>query len=138
MMRKTPVRSHRKRSAAGQGRRGSDLAIYGGFLLIGVFVTFLAYLLSVGEGWRHVALGYLIAMAFLVNFYAWQACRGRRLAGWQQSLARLALRWSGFGTARGRPLEAAKGSNRAKMMLMVSLATSVVLIVLLTWLLIPL
>ena len=137
-MSKTPARSHRKRTAARPARRGSDLAIYGGFLLIGVFVTFLVYLLSIGEGWRQVALGYLIAMALLVNFYAWQACRGRRLAAWQQSLARLALRWSGFGTARGRPLEAAKGSDRAKMMLLVSMATSVVLIVLLTWLLIPL
>lgn len=136
-MSKTPVRSHRKRSAAQQARQGSDLAIYGGFLLIGVFVTFLSYLLS-PDHWSQVALGYLIAMAFLVNFYAWQACRGQRLVGWQQSLARLALRWSGFGTAHGRPLEAAKGSNRAKMMLMVSIATSVVLIVLLTWLLIPL
>lgn len=135
-MSKTPVRSHRKRSAAQQARQGSDLAIYGGFLLIGVFVTFLSYLLS-PDHWSQVALGYLIAMAFLVNFYAWQACRGQPLVGWQQSLARLALRWSGFGTARGRPLEAAKGSNRAKMMLMVSIATSVVLIVLLTWWLIP-
>ncbi len=137
MMSKTPVRSHRKRSAARRARRGSDLAIYGGLLLIGVFATFLSALVS-WEHWQQVALGYLIAMTLLVNFYAWQACRGRRLAGWQQSLARLALRWSGFGTARGRPLEAAKGSNRAKMMLMVSIATSVVLIVLLTWLLIPL
>ena len=135
-MSKTSSRSHRKRSAAAPTRRGSDLAIYGGFLLIGAFVAFLSVLLS--QDWRQVALGYLIAMALLVNFYAWQACRGRRLAGWQQSLARLALRWSGYGTARGRPIEAAKGSNRAKMMLMVSMATSVVLIVLLTWLLIPL
>lgn len=134
-MSKTPVRSHRKRSAAQQARQGSDLAIYGGFLLIGVFVTFLSYLLS-PDHWSQVALGYLIAMAFLVNFYAWQACRGQRLVGWQQSLARLALRWSGFGTARGRPLEAAKGSNRAKMMLMVTIATSVVIIVGLTLLLI--
>ncbi|MCH8343616.1 MAG: hypothetical protein IH983_06485 [Planctomycetes bacterium] len=64
------------------------------------------------------------------------AYQGRRLAGWQQSLARLPLRWAGYGTKEGRPLEAARGSPRAKIVLLLSIATSILIIVLLTWLLI--
>ncbi len=135
-MSKPHGKSHRKKGGPPPARGTNDAAIYAGLLLIGAFVTFLAYMLSGGERWREFALGYLIALTFLVNFYTFAACRGRRLARWQQSLARLPLRWAGFGTKGGRPLEAARGSPRARMMLLLSIATSLVIIVGLTFLLI--
>ncbi len=127
-------------SARGRsGARTPDGAIYIGLLMIGGFAIWLWSIVSPQAGtWKQGLLGYIIAIAFLVNLYTWRACRGRRLAGWQQSLARLPLRWAGYGTKEGRPLEAAKGSPRAKIMLLLSIATSIVIIVLLTWLMIPL
>ncbi len=135
-MSKSTAKGHRKKSAAPPARRTNDAAIYGGFLLIGAFVTFQVALLSAGTLWREVALGYLMALAVLVNLYTWQAWQGKRLARWQQSLARLPLRFAGYGTRGGQPLEAAHGSRRAMMVLLVSIATSMVLIVGLTLLLI--
>jgi hypothetical protein len=60
---------------------------------------------------------------------------GGRLLPWQQSLARLSLRWAGFGTKGGRPLAAAHGSRPAKIMLLLTMVTSVVVIAFLAWLL---
>ena len=73
--------------------------------------------------------------AGLVNLYTWRVYFGARLAPWKQSLARLTLRWAGYGTKKGRPLEAAHGSRPAKIMLILTMVTSVVVIVALAWLL---
>ena len=127
---KSSARAHPRR------RPPPDRAVYIGLVMIGVFAIALWYLVS-PETWTHGLIGYVIAMAVLVNLYAWRVTQGRRLAGWQQSLARLPLRWVGYGTPDGRPLEAAKASARARAMLAVSVAASVVVIVLLTFLLIP-
>ena len=102
----------------------------------GVFAVALWYLVS-RETWRHGLVGYLIAIAFLVNYYAWRASSGHHLLPWQQALARLPLRWVGYGTKAGKPLDAARGSPRARTMVLVSIATSTVLIVVVTWLLVP-
>ena len=56
---------------------------------------------------------------------------------WRQALARLPLRVVGYGRRGGKPLEAARGHVEAKTMLLVSIATSVVIILAATYLLIP-
>ncbi len=127
---KTPARAHPR------GQSPPDGAVYIGLVMIGVFAMVLWYLVF-EETWTHGLIGYVIAVAVLVNLYTWRVTQGRRLANWQQSLARLPLRWVGYGIPGGRPLEAAKASARARAMLAVSVATSVVMIVLLTLLLIP-
>ena len=124
-----------KRSTPG-GPALPDGAVWIGLAMIGVFAVALWYLIS-KETWRHGVVGYVIAVALLLNLYVWRACTGRSLARWQKSLAKVPLRLAGYGARGGKPLEAAKGSPRARTMLFLSIATSAVVIVLATWLLIP-
>ncbi len=93
---KTPARAHPRRQSPPDG------AVYIGLVMIGVFAMVLWYLVF-EETWTHGLIGYVIAVAVLVNLYTWRVTQGRRLANWQQSLARLPLRWVGYGT--GRQLE---------------------------------
>ena len=114
-----------------------DGGVYIGILMIGAFGIWLFTIVSdSADAWKHGLLGYIIAVAFLVNFSTWQVCAGRTIVGWKQSLARLPLRCVGYGTRGGKPLAAAHGSDRAKMMLFVSIATSFVVVLGLTLLLI--
>ena len=114
-----------------------DGGVYIGILMIGAFGIWLFTIVSdSADAWKHGLLGYIIAVAFLVNLSAWQVCAGRTIVGWKQSLARLPLRCVGYGTRGGKPLAAAHGSDRAKMMLFVSIATSFVAVLALTFLLI--
>jgi hypothetical protein len=133
-------RTHaRKGSArARTSRRPATLdgGVYIGLLMIGLFGIWLWTILVPGEDpWKAALLGYVIAVLGFVNFFAWRACSGVHLAGWQQSLARLVLRWAGYGTVGGRPLEAARGSQRARMVLLVGVSASAIAIAALTWLL---
>lgn len=105
-----------------------DGGVYIGILMIGGFGIWLVTIWAGPEAWKQGLLGYVIAVGFLVNFYAWQVCAGRTIAGWKQSLARLPLRCAGYGTRNGKPLSAAHGSDRAKMMLYVSIATTFVVV----------
>ncbi len=119
-------------------RRAPDGAVYIGLLMIGLFGVWLWTIAARDpDSWKHGLLGYLIAMAVLLNLYTWRACRGKHLVAWQRALARLPLRLAGYGSRGGRPLEAAHGSPRAMMMLYVSIATCAVVIAGLTFLLIP-
>ncbi len=88
------------------------------------------------DSWRSGLIGYIIALAFLVNLNGWRAYLGRHLSGWQQALARLPLRCVGYGTKGGRPIEAAHGAPSVQMILFVSLAASAVIILVLSYLLI--
>jgi hypothetical protein len=103
--------------------------------MIGAFGVWLWSIVAsqVEEAWKHGLLVYVIVVLALVNLYTWRVYFGGRLARWQQSLARLSLRWAGFGTRGGRPLEAAHGSRRAGVMLILTMVTSVVIIVALAW-----
>ena len=114
----------------------SDKAVWTAIGMVGVFVIALWYLVS-RETWRHGVVGYLIAVAFLVNYYAWRVSTGHQLLAWQQPLARLPLRWVGYGTKGGKPLDAARGSAGARTMVIVSIALSMALIVVATWVLVP-
>ena len=110
-----------------------DGGVYIGILMIGAFGV---WLIAIATGdWKQGLLGYIVAVAFLVNLSAWQVCGGKTIVGWKQSLARLPLRCVGYGTRGGKPLAAAHGSDRAKMMLFVSIATSFVAVLALTLLL---
>jgi hypothetical protein len=127
----------RKPATRPAARRGPpDGAVYIALLLIGGFAV---WLWSIVDGdddnaWKHATLVYVAAVLVFVNFCTWQVYFGKRIAAWKQSLARLSLRWAGYGTRRGRPLEAAHGSRAASMLLILSMATSVVLVVVLAWL----
>lgn len=117
--------------------RSNDAAIYIAFILVGVFIAFLAWLLDFEIGWREITLGYCGALAVLINLYAFSAYRGRHLAGWQQALARLPLRFAGYGRSVAKPLEAAHNSERAKLAIFISVAVCVVILLVLSVLLIP-
>lgn len=127
--------SHDKRSSARRKAKtahpnsntGSDAAVYVGLLMIGAFVIMLAWMV-LQVPWTELLVGYVIAMAILINLYAWQAYLGKSLAQWQQSLARLPLRIPGYGTKHGKPLVAAKGQADARMTLMLFFAGSVLLV----------
>jgi len=113
-----------------------DGGVYIGILMIGAFGIGLFWIASGGgDAWKPGLLGYIIAVGFLVNYSAWQVCAGKTIVGWRQSLARLPLRCVGYGTRGGKPLTAAHGSDRAKMMLFVSIATTFVVVLALTLLL---
>ncbi len=133
-------KSHHQKARKGSRRPRRvgppDGAVYIGLFMIGVFAIGLWWIIA-PDSWKEALIGYVLAMAILVNLYTWRVCTGKRVAPWQQSLARLPLRWVGYGTRGGKPLDAAHGSDRARMMLFVSIATSAVGIALLTWWLIP-
>lgn len=116
---------HAAGSASANGRM--DPAIYIAYIMVGVFLILLAAMVF-AIPWQHAALGYVIALALLVNYSAWKAYLGRELEGWQKPLARLPLRYAGFGASTGHPLHAAKGEPKAKLVLLVCLAISALLI----------
>ena len=110
----------------------SDLGLFVGLLLIGVFASFLMTLV-LEITLRQCALGFVIFMAVFINFSAVQAVWGETNLGWRKGLARLPLRFVGYGARGGKPLEAAKGSDKAKMMVFVSVAVSVLIVVGMTY-----
>jgi hypothetical protein len=128
-----------KRPASGaRATRINDVNIYIGFIVIGGFVWVLAYLLNHDQAfWGAVTLGYVIAIAFLTNLYAFGAYQGKRLANWQQSLARLPLRFAGYGTKGGKALAAAHNADRARSMVILSVLVSVAIVVLASLVLLP-
>ena len=133
------TRTHHKGAARKSSRPArattNDGGVYIGVVMIGAFGIWL-FTIVTDSAWIQGLLGYVIAVTFLVNLYTWRVCAGKSLVGWQRSLARLPLRFVGYGTRGGKPLEAAHGSQRAKSILFVSIAASAVAIVGLTMLII--
>ena len=136
-MSKSSSKSHPK-------KKSSDKAATRAVIPDGGIYTFIVGVGAIGmvfwwatsrDDWQYGLVGYLIVVAVLVNLNAWKACQGRHLSSWQQSLARLPLRCAGYGTKGGKPIEAAKGHQGAKTMVLISMAFSVAVILLLTWLL---
>lgn len=102
--------------------------------IVGIGVIGLVFWYASSENdWQYGLVGYLILIAFLVNVNAWKACRGHHLSSLQQSLARLPLRCAGYGVKGGKPIEAAKGHQGAKTIVLLSIAFSVAVILLLSW-----
>jgi uncharacterized protein (DUF983 family) len=119
--------------------RTSDRQIYLGLLIIGGAVTLGAFLVSTGqsEAWRWTALGYLALMAVLMNLFAFRAYRGKKLANWQAALARVPLRFAGYGTKHGKPLTAAHNAAHARSTIVLSLVLSLVVCVALWFVFFP-
>lgn len=143
-MTRTAERRKKKKQVAGPRKPHApkpmtDRAIYLGFLIVGFFVVALAWLFFDGQKqyWGVIALGYVAAVAYLVNFYTFQVYRGKHLDNWQQALARLPLRFVGYGTKGGKPLEAAHDHEETKKALFVSIAVSAAVVVLASFLFIP-
>jgi hypothetical protein len=134
-MSKHPPRKTRRPADQARARAArrptSDRSIYLGLLIIGAGVVIVAWLLTHGAWWHPVALAYLAALALLMNLYAFNAYRGRPMANWKKALARLPLRFVGYGTRHGKPLSAAHNSARAKKATLVSVAVSVIVLALL-------
>jgi Flp pilus assembly protein TadB len=115
----------------------SDRAVYFLMLCVGLFIVILTWLFTQGEYWWAVALGYAVAVAYLINFYTFQAYRGRHLGQWQQSLARVPLRFVGYGTKAGKPLEAAHDHPETRTALLTSIIVSLIVVAGLSVLLVP-
>ena len=92
----------------------SSRAVYLGALIVGFFIVMLGWLLSEGSFWRQVALGYLALLILNINFSGWDIVRGKHIAGWKQALAKIPLRFAGYGTKDGKPLETAHDQPAAK------------------------
>ena len=114
----------------------SDGGVYVAFILLGVFAVGFALFVEIGIGWRGMLLGYLLAMSVLINFYTWCATAGKSLDPWQRSLARVPLRWVGYSRGKRR-LSEADHDPRAKSMLFISIAISVMILLALTWWIVP-
>lgn len=122
---------HKKRTVAPRGaasRPVRDSAVYWSLVIVGVFVVIIAALMTDGLHWREIALGYVAAILYLVNFYALQVYRGKHVQAWKQSLARVPLRIVDYGTKSGKPLEAAHGQPRVKTAIVASLGLSLLIL----------
>jgi hypothetical protein len=129
--------ARRRKHATPEIVRGApDSAIYGGLILIGLFVALLAIPLFQGH-WREALLAYLVLMAALINFYAWRSYRSQHLAHWQKALARLPLRFAGYGTRGGKPLEAAHGQPAVRRAIVISIVVCIVVLVVLAIVMVP-
>lgn len=134
-MSKSSSKSHSKKRTSDKTATRTvipDGGIYIAIIGVGVIGSVFWYSSS-PDDLNYGLIGYLIAVAVLVNINAFKACKGHHLSSWQQSLARLPLRCAGYGTKGGKPIEAAKGHQNAKMMVLMSIAFSVVVILALSW-----
>ena len=129
--------AHGKHGPDDAPRRTADYQIYVGLLLILALAVFLTWLVLGGQHLGGIVLFYAAMLIGLVNLNAWRACAGRALAPWQQALARVPLRFAGYGTKQGRPLAAAHGSPAARRAVVVSIVLSVVLLAGLAVVLLP-
>jgi hypothetical protein len=109
----------------------SDPAIYTGTVIIGLFIVLLGAVFTDVRYWPWFMLGYVALVAYLINIFAWQTYRGQRLVNWQQSLARIPLRFVGYGTKEGKPLEAAHDHPETLKAVQVSVAIGIIILAML-------
>jgi hypothetical protein len=126
---------HKRKPVKPARQQENDVAVYIGLLMIGLFS--IALFGTLYQTWQVFTVGYIIAILFLINLYGWRAYLGRELAGWQRSLAKLPLRFAGFGNRHGHPLSAAKGQPPARTALVVCLIVSAAIAAAATYLLVP-
>lgn len=131
---------HQQRKSSGgpaaTAPRIADYQIYVGLLLILALAVFFTFLV-VGGHLGPIVFGYTIGLAVLINLSAYRACAGRALAPWQQALARIPLRFAGYGTKHGRPLAAAHDAPAARRALLASIIVSLIILAGLAVLLLP-
>jgi hypothetical protein len=110
MTRTAVRRKEKKRMVAPRAkppRKTSDKAIYLGAVLVGFFAVMLAALFMGLHFWPVLSVAYLALVAYVISYDTWQIYRGKHLANWHQAMAKLPLRFVGYGTRQGKPLEAA-------------------------------
>ena len=138
--RQKKVHSTPRAVEAGASKPTKDRTIYAGLILIGFFVVAFGWLLFPDNGWLSAgvtAVIYVAIIAYLVNIHTWHVYRGRHLGNLSQSLARIPLRFVGYGTRDGKPLEAAHDHAEARNALMMSVLVSLLIVAGLALLLIP-
>jgi hypothetical protein len=106
----------------------TDRAVYIGIVVVGLFIVLLGALFAGPEIWPAILVGYLAMVAWHINASAFRAYRGRSLADWQQSLARIPLRPVGYGTREGKPIEAAHDHPETLKAVRISIAVSVAIV----------
>ena len=131
-----PRKKQRRRTGRPEPGR-FDGGIYFAVVFIGAVLVLFAFLITERRFWRETLVGYVALVTILTNLCAFQAYQGRPLSHWRAALARLPLRGAGFGGRHGRPIEAAHEADGARIAVMVSIAVSIVLLVLLGFLVIP-
>lgn len=114
----------------------NDRGIYIGVVIIGAFIVMLGWLLE-PKWWAIITVGYIAWVAWLVHIFALSVYSGGHLSAWKLALARLSLRWAGFGRAHGKPVEAAHGEPSARKTIVVTSIVSLVIVAGLAVLLIP-
>jgi cytochrome b len=129
-MSKAGTKSNIKQSAAKRhaAERSNDRAVYISMLIVGAFILVLMWATMEGSQWMWGIVGMLLATCILINLYTFRIIRGGKLSQWQRSLAKIPLRFVGYGTKGGKPIDAAKGEDAAKMVLYVTAALSVLLV----------
>ncbi|MCA9291911.1 MAG: hypothetical protein KDA25_12335 [Phycisphaerales bacterium] len=132
----TKARSRKAAHAPAPVRTVNDGVVYLGLTMIGLFALFIWGLL-VQTQVRAGIVGLVAAAAVLVNFYAWRAYAGDHQANWKEALARIPLRFAGFGTKGGRSLRACHGQPKARTALLVCALVSIVIVVAVAWFVLP-
>lgn len=117
-------------------RRAMERGVWGAILLIVGFVLLIWFLVA-RETFGEAIVGAVVAVLGWVNFVAFKVYRGSKIAVWQHPLAIVPLQFAGYGSGKGKPLEAAKGESKARNAIIVFLGVSMVIVVLLALLMIP-
>ena len=122
------ARELRAKARSRQPRVTSDRAIYGLTILVGFFFTVIASLLLEGH-WREPLFIYIVGLAYLITATTWAIYRGRHLPNWQQAMARIPLRFAGYGTPQGKPLEAAHDQPNTRSAFLASAVISILIVI---------
>lgn len=128
-MSKSEQRKHGSRSDQRPPARQSapDGAYYGGFLLISLFAIALWYLAN-PETWQWSVPVIAALWALGINIFAIQVYRGAHLSRWKQAMARAPLRFTEYGRAGGKSMDAAHGHAAVRNMILVSVIVSAVVV----------
>jgi hypothetical protein len=106
----------------------SDAAVYFIAFIVGGFTIMLGGLMTDATYWPHFGLLYLALLLYTTIMAGWSVYRARHIADWRQSLAKVPLAPVGYGTKRGKPLEAAHGQPQARTAMTVFTIASIILV----------
>lgn len=131
-----------RKSVEPAAKPATDRAIYFILGVIGLFFVLLGWLMTNDNDpkfWRVLTLVYLAFIVWMINLSAFQVIRGKHVAPWKGSLARLPLRPLGYTGphGNGKPMDAASHDPEAQKAVMTCLAISVLVLAGLAALLIP-
>jgi hypothetical protein len=97
----------------------SDAAVYFITAIVGGFAVILGGLMTEAAYWPHFAVGYLALVLYTIVMAGWSVYRARRISDWRQSLAKIPLAPVGYGTSKGKPIEAAHGQPAVRTAMMI-------------------